>query len=122
MVVDRLTKYALFMGIKKTKFAKQIAEVFCKNIYKLHEFAKIVVSDRDAKFTSNFWKEFCKHIGITLNKSSTYHSQTDGQTEVVNKCLEAYLRSFVTDKQNKWLQWLNLVEWWYNSTTIHQPK
>ena len=48
--------------------------------------------------------------------SSTYHPQTDGKTEVVNKCLETYLHSFITDKQNKWLQWLNLVEWWYNST------
>ena len=44
--------------------------------------------------------------------SSTYHPQT----EVVNKCLEAYLRSLVTNKQNKWLQWLDLTEWWYNST------
>ena len=54
------------MGIKKTDFAKNIAKVFCKNIYKLHGFPKIIVSDRDAKFTSNFWKELCKQIGITL--------------------------------------------------------
>ena len=103
------------MGIKKTYSAKKIAEVFCKNIYKLHGFPKIIVSDRDAKFTSNFWREFCKQIGITLNMSSTYHPQTDGQTELVNKCLETYLRSFVTDKQNKWLQWIHLMEWWYNT-------
>ena len=76
VVVDRLTKYAHFMGIKKTDSAKQIVEVFCKNIYKLHGFPKIIVSDRDAKFTSNFWKEFCKQIGITLNMSSAYHPQT----------------------------------------------
>ena len=109
VVVDCLTKYAHFMGIKKTNSAKQIAEVFCKNIYKLHGFPKIIVSDRDAKFTSNFWKEFCKQVGITLNMSSAYHPHTDGQTEVVNKCVEAYLRSFVTDKQNRWLQWLHLA-------------
>ena len=48
--------------------------------------------------------------------SSAYHPQTDRQTEIVNKCVEAYLRSFVTDKQNKWLQWLHLAEWLYNST------
>ena len=104
------------MGIKKTDSAKQIAEVFCKTIYKTHGFPKIIVSDRDAKFTSNFWKEFCKQTRITLNMSSAYHPQTDGKTEVVNKCLETYLRSFVTDKQNKWLQWLHLTEWWYNTT------
>ena len=104
------------MGIKKTDSAKQIAELFCKNIYKLYGFPKIIVSDRDAKFTSNFWKELCKQVGITLNMSSAYHPQTNGQTEVVNKCWQAYLRSFVTDKQNRWLQWLHLAEWWYNST------
>ena len=60
VVVDQLTKYAHFIGIKKTDSAKQIIEMFCKNIYKLHGFPKIIVSDRDAKFTSNFWKEFCK--------------------------------------------------------------
>ena len=103
------------MGIRKTNFAKQIAEVFCKNIYKLHGFPKVIVSDRDAKFTSNFWKEFCKQIGITLNMSSAYHPQIDGQTKVLNKCLEAYIRSFIIGKQNKWLQWLPLAEWWYNS-------
>ena len=78
VVVYRLTKYAHFMGLKKTDSAKQIAKVFCKNIYKLHGFPKIIVRDRDAKFTSNFWKESCKQIGITLNMSSTYHPQTNG--------------------------------------------
>ena len=48
--------------------------------------------------------------------SSAYHPQTDGQTEIVNKCLEAYLRCYATEKQNKWAQWLHLAEWWYNST------
>ena len=66
VVVDRLTKYAHFMGIKKIDSAKQIAEVLFKNIYKLHGFPKIIISDKDAKFTSNFWKELCKQIGITL--------------------------------------------------------
>ena len=75
-----------------------------------------IISDRDAKFNEKFWREFFKQVGTSLNMSSTYHPQTDGQTEVVNKCLEAYLRCFVTDKQNHWSQWLHLTEWWYNST------
>ena len=104
------------MGINKTNSAKQITEVFCKNIYKLHDFPKIIINDKDAKFTSNFWKEFCKQIGITLNMSSAYHPQTDGQTEVVNKCVESYLHSFVIDKDNTCLQWLHLAKSWYNST------
>ena len=73
VLVDRLSKYAHFMGVKKNDSAKQIAEVFCKNIYKLNGFPKIIFSERDAKFTSNFWKEIYKQIGITLNMSSNYH-------------------------------------------------
>ena len=116
VVVDRLTKYAHLIGVKRTDSAKETAEAFCKNIYKLHGFPKIIVSDRDAKFKGNVWREFSKQIGMTLNMSSYYHPQTYGQAEVINKCLETYLRCFVTDKQNKWVQWLHLAEWWYNST------
>jgi hypothetical protein len=65
-------------------------------------FLKVIVRDRDAKFKGNFWKEFCKNIRISLNMRFAYHPQTDGQTKIVNKCLEMYLRCFVTDKQNKW--------------------
>lgn len=102
VVVDRLTKYAHFMAVKKTDSTKQIAEVFCKNIYKLHGLPKVIVSDRDVRFKGNFWKEFCNQVRITLNMSSSYHLQTDGQTKIVNKCLETYLRCFIFDKQNKW--------------------
>ena len=73
--------------MRKPDSAKQIAEIFCKNVYKLHGFPKVIVSDRDAKFKGNFWKEFFNHIGTYLNMSSSYHPQIDGQTEVVNKCL-----------------------------------
>ena len=50
--------------------------------------------------------------------SSSYHPQSDGQTEIVNKCLEGYLRCFVSDKQTQWVKWLTLAEWWYN-TSFH---
>ena len=100
VVVDRLTKFSHFMAIKKIDKAKKIAEVFCKNVYKLHGFPKVIVSDRDAKFNGKFWREFFKQMGTSLNMSSDYHPQTDGQTEVINKCLESYLRCFITDKKN----------------------
>jgi hypothetical protein len=48
--------------------------------------------------------------------STTYHPQSDGQTEVVNKCLETYLWCFASNKQHQWVQWLPLVEWWYNTS------
>ena len=78
LVVDRLTKYAHFIRVKRTDSAKETAKSFCKNIYKLHGFPKIIVSDRDAKFKVKFWREFYKKIGMTLNMSSSYHPHTDG--------------------------------------------
>ena len=104
LVVDKLTKYPPhIIAMKKSDSTKQIAEIFCKNIYKLHRLPKVIVSDRDAKFKGNFLKELFNHIGTYLNMSSAYHPQTDGQTEVINKCLEAYLRCYATEKQNKWV-------------------
>jgi hypothetical protein len=80
VVVDRLTKYAHFIGVRKTYSTKQTVEIFCKNIYKLHGFPKVIVNDRDAKFKGNFWRELCKQIKTSLNMSSTYHPQIGGQT------------------------------------------
>jgi hypothetical protein len=51
-----------------------------KEIHRLHGFPKVIVSDRDPKFTGNFWKELWKMSGTTLAMSSTYHPQTNGQT------------------------------------------
>jgi hypothetical protein len=61
-----------------------------------------IVSNRDPTFTSNFWKELFKLQGTQLHLISAYHPQTDGQTEVVNKCLETYLRCFAFEKQHQW--------------------
>lgn len=54
-------------------------------------------------------------MGVKLHMSTSYHSQTDGQTERLNRCLESYLRAMVFSKPKQWVQWLPLVEWWYNT-------
>lgn len=57
-----------------------------------------------------------KDVGIKPNMSTSYHPQSDGQTERLNRCLEHYLRSMVSHRPHRWVHWLPLVEWWYNST------
>ena len=79
-VVDNLTKETHFVPIKTTKKEANIANIYMKEVARLHGIPKAIVSDRDSKFTSNFWKGLFKGFGTSLNMSTTYHSQTYGQT------------------------------------------
>jgi hypothetical protein len=81
VVIDKLRKYAHFIPVKSTYKAINIAEIFMKEIFRLHGIPKMVISDRDVKFTSNFWKELFAGLDTNLNFSTSYHPQTDGKTE-----------------------------------------
>ena len=102
VVVDKLTKEAHFISVKSTHYTDDIAKIFMKEIFKLHGFLKAIVSDRDIKFTSNFWKGLFVDLGTKLKFSTAYHPQTDGQTKRVNQVLEYMLRMYVMDKPTKW--------------------
>ncbi|KAH9770474.1 hypothetical protein KPL71_012393 [Citrus sinensis] len=116
VVVDRLTKYAHFIGVSHPFTAKKIAEVFVDRVARLHGVPCTIVSDRDVVFTSNFWKEFFKLQGTQLKMSSAYHPETDGQTEVVNRSLQQYLRCMVSQHPKQWSSHLPWAEFWYNTT------
>jgi hypothetical protein len=110
VVVDRLSKYSHFYALQHPFTTSTVAQIFMDQVFNLHGMPHSIVSDRDPTFTSNFWQELFKLQGTQLHLSTTYHPQTDGQTEVVNKCLETYLRFFSSENQNQWDQWLPLVE------------
>jgi hypothetical protein len=116
VVVDRLSKYAHFCALQHPFTTSTVAQLFMDQVFKLHGMPHSIVSDRDPTFTNNFWQELFKLQGTQLHLNTTYHPQTDGQTKVVNKCLETYLRCFASEKQNQWAQWLPLAEWWYNTS------
>ena len=80
VVVDRLTKYAHFFPISIHYKAPQIAELFFKDIFRLHGLPKNIISDRDRKFLSLFWKELFRLAGTNLTPGTSYHPQTDGHT------------------------------------------
>ena len=99
VVVDRLTMYAHFCALSHPFKASTIATAFMDTVQKLYGIPKMIVSDRDPIFTRNFWIELFSCLGTQLDHSSSYHPQSDGKTKIVNKCLEGYLRCFVSDKQ-----------------------
>jgi hypothetical protein len=104
VIVDRLTKYAHFCALSHPFKASTVSTAFMEIVQKLHGSPKIIVSDRDSIFTGHFWTELFSCLGTQLAHSSSYHPQSDGQTEIVNKCLESYLHFFVSDKQTQWFK------------------
>jgi hypothetical protein len=118
VVVDRLTKYAHFVALKHPFSAVSVAKEFVANVVRLHGIPNSIVSDRDKVFISAFWRTLFNLQGTKLCMSSSYHPQTDGQTEVVNRMLEQYLRCFAGDQPRKWVEWIPWAEFSYN-TSIH---
>jgi len=115
VVVDRLSKYAHFLALSHPFSAAMVAQLYFEHIFKLHGLPKTIVSDRDRIFLSKFWQELFSLLRVSLHLSSAYHPQNDGQTEVINRCLEGYLRCMTGEKPAEWMLWLPLAEWWYNS-------
>jgi transposase InsO family protein len=114
-VVDSLTKCVHFIPTHTTLNAEGTTLLFLKEVWKHHGIPRVVVSDRGPQFIAAFTRELYKLLGIKLATSTTYHPQTDGQTERVNQVLESYLCIFTSRRQDDWDDFLPTGEFQYNN-------
>ncbi|KAI3797434.1 hypothetical protein L1987_32691 [Smallanthus sonchifolius] len=124
IIMDRLMKSAHFLPIREMFSSKRLAEVFINEVVARHGMPLTIVSDRDTRFTSRFWKRFHEAMGTRLHISTAYHPQTDGQSERTIQTLEDMLRACVIDFDGSWDSHLPLAEFSYNNsyhTTIGMP-
>ncbi|KAJ9672728.1 hypothetical protein PVL29_026082 [Vitis rotundifolia] len=116
VIVDRLTKSAHFLAMKTTDSMNSLAKLYIQEIVRLHGIPVSIVSDRDPKFTSQFWQSLQRALGTQLNFSTAFHPQTDGQSERVIQILEDMLRACVLEFSGNWADYLPLAEFAYNNS------
>lgn len=116
VIADLFSKYAHFLSLRHPFTAFTVAKLFISQVYRLHGMPSALVSDRDNIFTSALWRELFKLAKVELHMSTSYHPQSDGQTKRVNQCLETFSRCFVHACPKQWHQWLDLAEFWYNTS------
>ena len=122
VVVDRFSKMAHFIPLSTDTPIKEIANIFLREIWRLHGLPNSVVSDRDSRFQSKFWLCVMELLDVDVRMSTAFHPQTYGQTERVNQILEQYLRSYCSYQQDDWAELLPLAEHAYNSAVSETTK
>jgi len=115
VVINRLTKMSHFIPCSKELDARQFANLFMKEIVRLHGLPHDIITDRGTLFTSELWKETTGKLGIERRLSRAFHPQTDRQTERTNAILEQYLRAYINYQQEDWCGYLPLAEFACNS-------
>ncbi|PKI38237.1 hypothetical protein CRG98_041376 [Punica granatum] len=116
VIVDTLTKSARFLPVRTTFGADQLAQLFIKEIMRLHGVSVSIVSDRGSYFTSKYWNSFVTAMGMKLNLTIAFHPESDGQSERIIQTLEDMLRACVIEFQGSWDDYLPLMEFAYNNS------
>ena len=116
VIVDRLTKSAHFIPVRTDLSLDKLAELYVSQIVRLHGVPISIVSDRDPRFTSRFWKKLQEALGTKLHFSTAFHPQTDGQSERIIQILEDMLRCCILEFSSSWERYLPLIEFAYNNS------
>ena len=115
VIVDHFSKEVEFIPCTKSMSTLDTAKLYLHHVWKHHGLPTGIVSDQGPQFTSQVINDICKRLGIQPRLSTAYHPQTNGQTERINQDLQQYLRIFTSEKQNEWVSWLPLVQFFYNA-------
>jgi hypothetical protein len=125
VVVDRFSKMAILVACKKSITTEAIAKLFFERVWVHFGIPQTIVSDRDSRFLSTFWSSLWSLLDTKLTKSTTFHPQTDGQTEVVNRMIVHILRMYNSKHPRTWDESLPYAQHSYNralhSSTGHSP-
>ena len=113
---------AIFLPVKDTINAAEMAELLHREVELRFGPPDGIVSDRDTRITSQFWKSICHHSIIKRRMSTAFHPQTDGQTEILNRIVENYLRAFTNLEQMNWASLLPTAAFVYNNSFNHMLK
>ncbi|GJX81290.1 putative reverse transcriptase domain-containing protein [Tanacetum coccineum] len=116
VIIDRLTKSAHFLLMRENDHMEKLMKLYMKEVVTRHGVPISIISDCDGRFTSLFWKALNKALGTRLDMSTTYHPETNGQSERTIQTLEDMLRSCVLDFGKNWDRHLPLVEFSYNNS------
>nr|GEX51530.1 retrotransposable element Tf2 [Tanacetum cinerariifolium] len=116
VIVDRLTKSAIFMPMREKDPLDKLARMYLKEVVMKHGIPVLIICDRDPRFSSNFWKSLQKALGRSLDMITVYHPETDGKSERTIQTLEDMLRAYVIDFGNGWVKHFPLVEFSYNNS------
>jgi len=118
VVVDQLTKHASFIPTTTGLTAEEFGALYVKHIGCCFGLLESIITDRDPRWTSDFWRGVAKYLKTKMSLSSSHHPQHDGQTEIVNRQLVTMLWAYVNDDLLDWAAWLHILEFAYNNT-IH---
>ncbi|KAG8496754.1 hypothetical protein CXB51_007828 [Gossypium anomalum] len=116
VIVDRLTKSAHFIPVRTDYSLQKLAKLYVAEIVRLHGVPVSIISDRDPRFTSRFWRKLHEALGTRLDFSTAFHPQTDGQSERIIQVLEDMLRGCVIEFRGSWEDYLPLAEFAYNNS------
>nr|GEV84406.1 putative reverse transcriptase domain-containing protein [Tanacetum cinerariifolium] len=116
VIVDRLTKFVIFVPMRETDPMEKLARMYLKEVVARHGIPVSIICDHDPRFASNFWRSLQKALGTSLDMSTAYHPETDGQSERTIQTFEDMLRAYAIDFGKGWVNQLSLFKFSYNNS------